>query len=60
MRNLNKTLKKYRELDRLSPDGTFTVSSKKNLDMLGIRNYCMRTGKKCDKLSETEIKRFER
>jgi hypothetical protein len=57
---MNKTLRKYGKLDRLSPDGTFTVSSKKNLDMLGIRNYCMSTGKKCDKLTETEIKRFER
>jgi len=51
-------LQKYLELDKLTPDGTFTVHSDVEWDMRALRDYCQMRNKKCSDLSDDEAERF--
>lgn len=52
--------KKCLNFDSKSPDGTFTVPSNDDIDMLALREYCKTNGIDFGKLTDEEIRQFKR
>ena len=50
---------KFLEFDELSPDGTFTVSSRDDIDMLALREYCLKNRIGYGDLSDINIMEFK-
>lgn len=48
----------YIKLDELSENGSFTVPTKENINMLKLREYCKINNIQYENLTEEEIKRF--
>ena len=49
----------YLEMDNVTPDGTFTTSSKMNIDMLALRKYCKQNHVPYESLTNEDLKKFE-
>jgi hypothetical protein len=48
----------YVEMDQLTPDGTFTIPSKMNIDMLALRKFCKENNIPYENLTDEDIKKF--
>ena len=49
----------YRDLDKLSQDGVFSVPSQRKMNMKALLEYCKSNNKKPEQLTDDEIKAFE-
>ncbi len=50
----------YYEMDKKTPNGTFTVPSTKKYDIKGMREYCKQNKIKYTKLKPNEIEKFQK
>ena len=48
----------YVELDKVTPDGTFTIPSKMNIYMLALRQYCKQNNIPYERLTDEDLKKF--
>ena len=48
----------YVEMDKATPDGTFTTPSKMNIDMLALRQYCKKNNIPYESLTDEDLKKF--
>ncbi len=48
----------YVEMDKATPDGTFTTPSKMNINMLALRQYCKQNNIPYENLTDEELKKF--
>ena len=48
----------YVEMDKVTPDGTFTTPSIMNIDMLALRQFCKEKNIPYEKLTDEELKKF--
>ena len=48
----------YVELDKATPDGTFTIPSKMNINMLALRQYCKQNNIPYERLTDEDLKKF--
>ena len=48
----------YTEMDKITPDGTFTTPSKMNIDMLALRQFCKENNILYENLTDEELKKF--
>lgn len=51
---------KYAELDALATDGVYTAPMQYETDLKGLREYCRKTGKKMEDLTDAELSGFRR
>lgn len=48
----------YVELDKATPDGTFTIPSKMNINLLALRQYCKQNNIPYERLTDEDLKKF--
>lgn len=48
----------YVEMDKVTPDGTFTIPSEMNIDMLALRQYCKQNNIPYESLTDEDLKKF--
>jgi hypothetical protein len=55
---VNMMKNEYVEMDKDTPDGTFTTPSKMNIDMLALRQFCKQNNIPYENLTDEELKKF--
>ena len=53
-------LNEYLKFDEQTPDGTFTMPSKDDLDILALKEFCKKNGIKLNSLTEDKIEQFRK